>query len=153
MVLCSSPETLSRKLWKKYAGAPVFFTRSNEPCHVPKFELPDNAFKPKKIHNIECNPKSNRLLKFTCKLMPPHHFTPVYSVAPLSPVLTDATSGIHYDWCGWEEAYCTVFIWPDSNREPSQMPPSRNPPRKGGGLKKQHSCRKFLWQITCKNER
>ncbi len=61
-------------------------TGSNEPSHAHKFELPDNTFKPKKVLNIECNPKSNRLLKFTCKLMPPHHFTTVYSVAPLSPV-------------------------------------------------------------------
>ncbi len=137
------------KIMKRIAGAPVYYTGSNEPCHVPKFELPDNTFKPKKVHNIECNPKSNRLLKFTCKLMPPHHFT----VATLTPVLTDATSGIHYVWCGWEEAYCTEFIWPDSNREPLQMPPSRNQPRKGGGLKKQHSCRRFLRQITYKNER
>ncbi len=80
LVLCSSPETLSRKLWKKLAGTPVYYAGSNENCHVPKFELPDNTFKPKKIHNIECNPKSNRLLKFSCKLMPPHHFNTVYSV-------------------------------------------------------------------------
>jgi hypothetical protein len=45
MVFCSSREIVSLKFVKRLAGAPVYYSRSNEPSLAPQFKWLENAFK------------------------------------------------------------------------------------------------------------
>jgi hypothetical protein len=50
---------------KKLAGPTVYYTRSNEPSHAPKFELPDKTFRALSVEiRIDFCEKGDKITRF-----------------------------------------------------------------------------------------